>query len=226
MRKRIGTGLLAFLMMATLLAVPALAASPPNTETDPGVYDLAVTDTAKYTVTPMTAENVAADVKNTPTAEDKFYPKSVKLAVTVQATAGEYDLIFARSGKETDGPNKDNLVYIDQKTVAAGADSVSFDVYPSALKADTTYYIFLSTSSAAQTKVAEFKYYLPYILGDVDNDKAVNATDALWVLQNAAGTRTFDSVQMLAGDVDKDGAVNATDALWILQSAAGTRELS
>lgn len=65
----------------------------------------------------------------------------------------------------------------------------------------------------------------PVLLGDVNKDGKVNATDAAMILQYAAtiaggGDPGWDQEQITAGDVNRDGAVNATDAALVLQIAA------
>ena len=61
------------------------------------------------------------------------------------------------------------------------------------------------------------------ILGDVNGDGKVDAVDARWVLQAAAGMRTLENAT--AADVNADGKIDAVDARWILQAAAGMRTL-
>ena len=75
------------------------------------------------------------------------------------------------------------------------------------------------------------------LLGDVNEDGKVDAVDARWVLQAAAGMRTDARwvLQAAAGmrtlenataaDVNADGKIDAVDARWILQAAAGMRTL-
>ena len=58
-------------------------------------------------------------------------------------------------------------------------------------------------------------------LGDVDNNKAINAVDASYVLEDYARTSTnqsskFSEDQKNAADVDKNGKINAVDASYIL----------
>ena len=60
-------------------------------------------------------------------------------------------------------------------------------------------------------------------LGDVNEDGKVDAVDARWVLQAAAGMRTLENAT--AADVNADGKIDAVDARWILQAAAGMRAL-
>lgn len=59
-----------------------------------------------------------------------------------------------------------------------------------------------------------------YLLGDVNADGSVNATDALLVLRYAAKINEFEDIQKLAGNVNGDGSVDAKDALGILKYAA------
>ena len=60
--------------------------------------------------------------------------------------------------------------------------------------------------------------------GDVDGDKAVTATDALWALQAYVGSRELDEAQTKAADVNLDEAVDTSDALAILQFAVKLRD--
>lgn len=60
-------------------------------------------------------------------------------------------------------------------------------------------------------------------LGDVNGDGTVDAVDARWVLQAAAGMRTLENIA--AADVNGDSTIDAVDARWILQAAAGMRTL-
>jgi hypothetical protein len=59
------------------------------------------------------------------------------------------------------------------------------------------------------------------ILGDVNEDEAVNSTDALIVLSCDAGIDVSQFCPMDCGDVNEDGAINSTDALIILSYDAG-----
>ncbi len=55
-------------------------------------------------------------------------------------------------------------------------------------------------------------------------DGAVSALDAAWILQAAAGLRTFDADQQRACDVTGDGSVSALDAVRILERTVGMSE--
>ncbi len=61
----------------------------------------------------------------------------------------------------------------------------------------------------------------PGVLGRVNDDGAVNSTDALIVLSADAGIDTAQFCPMNCGDVNADGSVNSTDALIILSYDAG-----
>ena len=60
--------------------------------------------------------------------------------------------------------------------------------------------------------------------GDVDGDKAVTATDALWALQAYVGSRALDEAQTKAADVNLDKTIDTSDALAILQYAVQLRD--
>ncbi len=56
----------------------------------------------------------------------------------------------------------------------------------------------------------------PLLLGDLNEDEEINATDALLVLQHAVKIVTLDDSHQKVADVTKDGVIDATDALRIL----------
>lgn len=59
-----------------------------------------------------------------------------------------------------------------------------------------------------------------YILGDIDGNKIIDASDALMVLKHAAKLISLDENQLLSADTDGNGTINATDALTILKYAS------
>ena len=81
----------------------------------------------------------------------------------------------------------------------------------------------LAEDYAAENDVSFVALPSEDILGDVNADGKVDAVDARWVLQAAAGMRTLEN--MTAADVNRDGKIDAVDARWILQAAAGMRTL-
>lgn len=64
-----------------------------------------------------------------------------------------------------------------------------------------------------------------FLLGDVDSNKKVNATDARKVLRYVAGLETLNSNQLKAANVDGNSKVTATDARKILRYVAGLESL-
>lgn len=213
MRRKIGTCLLAVAMLLALM-VPALAVP---TGDAPGMYDLKAE--AGYTVTPVTKDGGAI------TAADGFYANAEKLTVVVNdAKATSFYLVTAQNAAGV--PTEENLIYIDQQNGA----SATFNVYPSSMEDGKTYYIFIASndSEGALKQIASFVYYggkTKAPSGNVKSDDPLSATDALWVLEAVAGTRTFTAEQAWEGNVKSDDPLSATDALWILEAVAGTRTL-
>ena len=79
----------------------------------------------------------------------------------------------------------------------------------------------------AKTKLEDAEAAIPgsdVMYGDVDGDKAVTATDALWALQAYVGSRALDEAQTKAADVNIDKTVDTSDALAILQYAVQLRD--
>ena len=62
---------------------------------------------------------------------------------------------------------------------------------------------------------------LLYVAGDVNLDGAINAGDALLVLQHSVQLVTLDRIPSYAADVNFDSNINASDALLVLQYSVG-----
>ncbi|MBR2575719.1 MAG: hypothetical protein IKE40_00300 [Firmicutes bacterium] len=217
-------------MLVSMLAVPAFAADP---ATESGIYDLQYEN--NITVVPQKANGTAVQGKTVSIdgADKTLYPEAEKLALTYsRVTANAYYLavvIEADANGSMPSPTEDNLTYIDQQTATTGTGggTVSFTLFPKEMKAGKTYLICISGNGQALAPVGNFKYfeYVPYVLGDVDEDTLISPKDALWVLQAAAHNRDLTEKQTKAADVDKDELVSPKDALWILQAAAHNRVL-
>lgn len=199
-------------VLAGALCVSALAAEP----TEAGVYGM-TTETG-ITVTPQTAEGKAIDASTQGDYSD-YYAGAVKFGVEATGlTAGSQYLLLMVSG---DGaPGADNIVYIDQQAADANG-TVAFTAYPQAL-GKGSYRIFLlgGDQTLNSGPAASFQAYVPYTLGDVDNNGKIQAVDALAVLRHVAKIETLDDTASLAADVDCDGKVKAVDALAILRYVA------
>ncbi len=82
---------------------------------------------------------------------------------------------------------------------------------------DRDYYITVKNANVTQNvKIC--------LLGDVNMDGKVNATDYLWVQQYVSRRRFFDDYQKELADVNKKGGVNSTDVLWIKQRILHIRD--
>ncbi len=201
-------------VLAGALCVSALAAEP----TEAGVYGM-TTETG-ITVTPRTADGTEITKEDLGGDYSNYYAGAVKFGVEATGlTAGSQYLLLMVSG---DGaPGADNIVYIDQQAADANG-TVAFTAYPQALDKGS-YRIFLlggeQTLSSGGLAVS-FQAYVPYTLGDVDNNGKIQAVDALAVLRHVAKIETLDDTASLAADVDCDGKIKAVDALAILRYVA------
>ena len=221
MRKRIGTGFLAFLML-TMVMIPAMAATKPTDTENSGIWDLKFTGGAAvetgtalendtYKIEPLTKNDAAV------TASAGFFGGAEKLRVTVKnAAATGYYLIMAQD--DTSVPTSENLVYIDQKT-----GTEPFEVYPKSLVADKTYFIYVTTNLASgeRTPIASFTFYAPYMLGNVwDKDQVIDGLDAMEAMKYWAKMTTLTETQKLSGDVwpvVPDGVIDGLDAMEIMK---------
>ena len=197
-------------VLAGALCVSALAAEP----TEAGVYGM-TTETG-ITVTPQTAEGEAITAKDLDTTYTGYYAGAVKFGVEAKGlTAGSQYLLLMVSG---DGaPGADNIVYIDQQ--AADVDgTVAFTAYPQAL-GKGSYRIFLlgGDQNLSSGPAASFQAYVPYTLGDVNDDGTIDVSDALMALQSAVNLLQLTESQILAADVDRNLTVDVSDALLLLK---------
>ena len=197
-------------VLAGALCVSALAAEP----TEAGVYGM-TTETG-ITVTPQKADGTAIDA-STQGDYSGYYAGAVKFGVEATGlTAGSQYLLLMVSG---DGaPGADNIVYIDQQAADANG-TVAFTAYPQALDKGS-YRIFLlggeQTLSSGGLAVS-FQAYVPYTLGDVNDDGTIDSEDSLWALRYLVKLDTPTDQQRLAADVNRDGTVDSEDALLILR---------
>ena len=200
-------------VLAGALCVSALAAEP----TEAGVYGM-TTETG-ITVTPQTADGTEITKEDLGGDYSDYYAGAVKFGVEATGLkAGSQYLLLMVSG---DGaPGADNIVYIDQQAADANG-TVAFTAYPQALDKGS-YRIFLlgGDQTLNSGPAASFQAYVPYTLGDVNDDTYINASDALQVLKFAAKLETPTETQALAANVNRDGYINASDALMILKYAA------
>lgn len=197
-------------VLAGALCVSALAAEP----TEAGVYGM-TTETG-ITVTPQKADGTAIDA-STQGDYSGYYAGAVKFGVEATGlTAGSQYLLLMVSG---DGaPGADNIVYIDQQAADANG-TVAFTAYPQALDKGS-YRIFLLGGDQTLSSgglAASFQAYVPYTLGDVNDDGTIDSADALEALLFFVESKTPTETERLAADVNKDGTIDSYDALQMLR---------
>ncbi len=197
-------------VLAGALCVSALAAEP----TEAGVYGM-TTETG-ITVTPQKADGTAIDA-STQGDYSGYYAGAVKFGVEATGlTAGSQYLLLMVSGDSA--PGADNIVYIDQQAADANG-TVAFTAYPQAL-GKGSYRIFLlggdQTLSSGGLAVS-FQAYVPYTLGDVNDDGTIDSADALEALLFFVESKTPTETERLAADVNKDGTIDSYDALQMLR---------
>ncbi len=62
------------------------------------------------------------------------------------------------------------------------------------------------------------------IYGDVNNDKVIDADDALLILRHSLKIETIPEAFLPLGDVNSDGDINSSDALAVLRSSVGLKD--
>ena len=204
-------------VLVCLLCVSALAADIPTVA---GIYNITGMPEG-ISITALDADGAAitaSDARIDGADYSDFYGNAVKLRVSYSnAVSGKFYLVLAMND-ETSLPTADNIVYIDQAT---GTTSVEFVVYPSDMDKGE-YYIYLSSNSGTGlTEVCKFSYFVPYTLGDVNDDGAIDSEDALLVLKHFVGIITLDETHKLAANVNGDSAIDSEDALLILKYFVG-----
>mgnify|MGYP004518930485 CR=1 FL=1 len=197
-------------VLAGALCVSALAAEP----TEAGVYGM-TTETG-ITVTPQTADGTEITKEDLGGDYSDYYAGAVKFGVEATGlTAGSQYLLLMVSG---DGaPGADNIVYIDQQAADANG-TVAFTAYPQALDKGS-YRIFLlgGDQTLNSGPAASFQAYVPYTLGDVNDDGTIDSADALEALLFFVESKTPTETERLAADVNKDGTIDSYDALQMLR---------
>lgn len=215
--------------LAALLCVGAYAAE----STDPGVYNVSVESAyaSTVTLTPLKADGSAitsttVNLKGTSTSG--FYANAEKFTLTYSgAFASSYYLVLLIEGADAT-PTTSNLAYINQDTAASATMSFVDDtaVYPSSLKAGSTYHVYLASNATTgiqnATEVASFQYYMPYTLGDVligGVEDGININDAMAVINHVVEKSVLTGDRLLAANVltgTNEEGVNINDAMQII----------
>lgn len=204
-------------VLTALLCVSAMAANEP---TSAGIYG--ITSDPDVTIEAKTASGASI----TPTTIGDytgFCALGEKLAVSYAGAADNAFYLLIVTNKATTAPTAADIVYIDQQTADSG---VSFTAYPSAL-GKGEYYVYLSSNagsglgSGGLEQIGSFKGYVPYKLGDVNNDGKITTADAVDILWAVTGKKELDGTQTLAANVNGDEQVDVTDATYILKFIVG-----
>ncbi|MBR5424088.1 MAG: hypothetical protein IK108_08780 [Clostridia bacterium] len=155
--------------------------------------------TGKYQTLPITASKLFSDNPFTMFAGDKEYALELTF----------YDNIIV-DGKETVFADSVDL-YVNGKKVSSGAP-LTADVSEMIVAGD------LVLDAGTYKKPADTPKVM---LGDVDKDKNITASDARLALRRAVDLEDYaeGSYEFIACDVDKDGKVTANDARSILRAA-------
>lgn len=214
MKRLLKTALMT-LVFAILLCVGALA-----TNGESGIYALTAVDGIEVEAqlaNGTTVDPASATLTKIGAVTD-YCENAVKVEVTYSgAKSGEEYLLFAlNDGKDI--PTDSNIAYIDQQSGKA-----IFTVYP-ILEDGKTYTVYLVSNGTFEKKpVASFKYhsYVPYVLGDANQDGEVMANDATMILRHIAKIEYMTSENaLLASDINKNGGVDANDATKLLRYIA------
>jgi len=229
--KRLLSGFLLTVLTAGVLCAAVSAESGPRS-LSAGFYAIGTAD--NVTVEPRTAENIKVDPTTAAVGRETFeyYEGAERLSVTYTGPAEENDrflvLLVTGDGLPT---ASDAICYIDQ--TATGTGGVTFDVYPMlpATGTDLTLYITGSREDFTTIEIplsyavdGTYTEYTeaPYVLGDVDGDGFVTATDAMNALQMVVGLGgDWTEPQRLAANVDGGTDITAADAMKILQRVVG-----
>ena len=206
------------LLIAALTAALCVNAMAADLPTKTGMYGIQSTGAA---LTPQTADKT--EITATTQGEyNGYYVDAERFDVTAeQLTPNKQYMLYVL--KEPQGvPTANNIVYIDQQ--AANADGkVSFNAYPSSLTKGhyRVYVVGEGKEFNSDNPTAQFDYYQPYTLGDVNGDGKIIVNDAQMVLNCAVGNLKLTETQFLAADVVHDGKVLVNDAQKILNYIVG-----
>lgn len=217
--KRFLNWLLLACMLAALLPTGVLAADSTTKPDVAGMYGI----TGSATLTPKT-ETGTDITATTEGSYESYYPGAVRFDVTLTGlTANAQYLLLVVQGEKGTGtavPTADNIVYIDQTADSGG--SITFNAYPSRLTTGhyCVYVVGSDRTYSAGNPDAQFDYYLPYTLGDVNDNGKIQANDAMLVLRHVAKLVTLDETAQLAADVNGNGKIQANDAMLILRYVA------
>ena len=177
------------------------------------VTALAADDNDKATITDeLTGATATFDTSNSDIINVTFTSSSL--------VNGNQYLILMIKGT-SDGSNfptitEDSILYIDQ--TEAANQTISFDVYPSSIQDS----VILITGVDGGPLVAAI-VNAKYILGDVNGDGEVNASDVVRLAQYFVGNNSISGAE--AADTTGDGELNSADLIRLARFLVGTASL-
>ena len=191
------------ILLVTVAALLALCCVAMAVEADPPYVDGAVTGAA-ITLTSGN-EKVDATYEN-----------------AAIVSGGQYMFFLVKeNGSGAYIPGETSIIYMNQVTAtAAGTVSIT-GMFPA--KMDDCA-VMISGTGLATPQILGYIVVPepPYTLGDVNEDGAFSAGDAIMVLKHAVQTITLDERLQMAANVNGDSAISAADAVLILQRSVGT----
>ncbi|MBQ9880186.1 MAG: leucine-rich repeat protein, partial [Clostridia bacterium] len=166
------------------------------------------TTTVPTTTSPATTASTSAD---TPTIPDKLFDfGGDDTGVTSEETADTFK--YASKAALTKSELVAAITAANDGAVVTVKDKDGNDI-PDDAAPGTGSTVTVSVGGATATKTL-------IVLGDVDGDGNINASDARLALRAAAKLDTLEGPFASAADADGDGSINAIDARGILRAAA------
>lgn len=135
---------------------------------------------------------------------------------TKDLTIGAESFMYCASLSELHLP----LNLVDIKQNALSGSTASLTICSRSEKSFAKQY---ADSNSIKFEVCDSSHIRTWTAGDVNNDNAINSTDALMILQHTVGKSKLTDNALLAADTTKDHTVNSSDALVILQYSVGKR---
>ena len=199
MKKRIGTLLLAVLMLASV-SVTVFAA---DAETVTGFYNIA--EKANVEITPYTSKTAVAasnvDLNGDSNPEELFKDSNrLEVSYTAAQEDGYYGVVLVEG---TGLPTKDNTIcYINQET--ATSDTISFNVYPTLPEETTDLTLYITSNVEGFTLIP---VSLGYYTGTLtEEDTTVHVTGVS--LNKTSTALTVGEEETLTATVQPDNATN------------------
>ena len=217
------SALLIVMVILTMFSTSAFA----DTNGVGGFYDIATKDNVE--IRPFAGDmevGITSKDLNGDAVNESFYENSERLEVKYSAAvSGSYYGVLLIEGSAL--PTKDTYVYfIDQ--VDAKSSVVDFNVYPILPDKTTDMTLYISSNAPDEELVKIALNYATnvteditsYVLGDVNDDGAVNTKDRMTLARHLANWDSYDTINTDAADVNADNTVNTKDRMTLARHLA------